>query len=241
MSRPFEWIDQTLEFVDSVDPSDDAEPTDNLVRRRRLLFFAQRMYATIHNYRAWRWTYKDTSVTIPAADTGIPILDAAGSVAGLIPDFLELSRSGSIYDTAGTEYKEKSRWIVNRLRRQYPGGSNAGARVFMFFGGKIEFPYAFGSDTDLIVTHRFKAEKLLDRSDVETNPAIGADDDLVSLPDTYHDTVMIPALTILAQTSKSDSRTTWVEQFRSGLERMVDLEFPEKSQPRRMPLANRKW
>lgn len=208
-------IDDLLNYDDGVGASDG----DNADRRQRALRWLRQVYHYVWGYRPWEWTYKES--------TGLTIASAANST-NLPTDFLEFSRTGLLHDTdRRIPLRWKSRYLIERYRREYSGGYNA--TVFAVWGGKIQIPYTAPSTINLMMFYRFKPEDINDETDATA----------LVLPDRYAATVIAPALRYKSQVSKQDARDNWGGEFRDGLSQMVGFEFPEKASIRRMPLAVR--
>lgn len=215
MSTPKELIDETMSFYDGIDEADG----DNAQRRRHLLHFLRHIHSTVHNFRSWTWTWKETEITINAANS-LPIATA-------IPDFLTFGRQGLIYarDTPGFKLRPRPPYEVQRIRRSNPSGALQGYPFFAIYDGAIQLPYATGANEVYIAFHRKRA------------PVIADDETEFEMPDPYPRDVLLPGLIARAQHDKEDVREEYAQMFREALARMCVHEFPQSSRTLRMPLA----
>lgn len=214
--NPAAIITQVMNAYDSVDATD----IDNSGRRVKYLLWLQHTNNYVHLYRDWEWTFATTALTILGDSLAVGY-DGGNKIA-LPANFLEMSRHGGLVDSSGLKWDEVSVYALERIRTEGLGTVNR--PVFAIFNSKIQIPYVTSSNIAFTLIYRTAPDVLADNAT------------LMTIPDRYKDTVIIPGVIHRAQESKSDSRVDrWAGYFTDGLATMCARENPTQTKFKQWP------
>jgi hypothetical protein len=225
-----ELITEAISYYDNTLATD----ATNANRRLRILHNAQMVLDEIYNLREWPFKHHKVDLLVANGEAALPSYPDGAPTPPPVVDgisFGRLGREGAVFDaTTGQFWTETTLQEVMALRASH----NTEKRLFAIgsfsgpVGMKLLIPYTAVVGPTLTV--------LFDAAPV---PLADSATEIVAIPYQYHRTVLLAGTIVRMQTSKSDVRDFWQNQYALGLARMVANEMALQSRVKQLPLSQR--
>jgi hypothetical protein len=226
-----ELISEAISYYDNTLATD----ATNANRRLRVLHNAQMVLDEIYNTRAWPFKHhkvdvdvEDGEVSLPCYPQGKPVNPANGD--GI--SFGRLGQEGAVYEAATGQF-----WTETTLQEIIALRAAQNSQRKLFTIGSVSGPSGI---YQLIIPNTATVGPTLTVFfDVAPGKLVDNTSEIGAIPYQYHRTVLLAGTIVRMQTSKSDVREFWLQQYGMGLARMVANEMILQSRVKQMPMYQR--
>jgi hypothetical protein len=226
-----ELISEAISYYDNTLATD----ATNAGRRLRILHNAQMVLDEIYNTRNWPFKHHKVDLPVASGETQLPNYPQgppADPADGDGISFGRLGSEGAVFDTATGQF-----WTETTLQEIMALRASGNSQRRLFAIGSASGPW--GTYQLLIPDTAVVGPTLTVFFDVAPGKLLDTTDEISAIPYQYHRTVLLAGTIVRMQTSKSDVRDFWQNEYAKGLARMVANEMPLQSRVKQLPLSQR--
>jgi hypothetical protein len=245
-----ELVSEAISYYDNTLPND----ATNAARRLRVLHNAQMVVDEVYNHRPWPFKHHSCTVVtsngvagLPHFPAGIPATPDPIPPGYFAPDGVSFGRLGP--EGMVREESTGAVWTETTLQEVAALRTTNSSQLKLFAIGSFSGPDGIVTAWDgtrwsgglyrLIIPNTTDALTFTVHFDAAPPALADTADPIVLIPPQYHRTVLLAGTIVRMQTSKSDIRQFWLQQYAMGLGRMQANEMPLQSRVKQMPLFQR--